>query len=311
MKPFRLGNPIPDQIAPVPDPQGQPDKTLLSAEILEEIAWERIQILEKKLVEMEEENASLLQAKEQAESSIRAKNEFLANTSHEIRSPMNGILGMISLLLQTDLSEAQTMQLRLVESSAQSLLNLVNDILDSAEIEAGKLYLSTAPFVIRDLVDNAIHPFKKRADEKGLSLSYTIDPDIPIAAGGDAKHLKQILENLIDNAIIFTDTGRVDLRVSVARIAPASIIALLFSISDSGVGISAEQQKMILEPFHRVGTTPSHNHTRSGLGLTISAHIAKLMGGRLWFESAPGQGSTFYFTVRFDTVDEAFLDRAA
>jgi signal transduction histidine kinase/DNA-binding response OmpR family regulator len=239
----------------------------------------------------------LRRAKETAESASRAKSEFLANMSHEIRTPMNGILGMTELALETPLSMVQRDYLGIVRESAEGLLCIINDILDFSKIEAGKLSLDPQACSLQSVVASAMKGLSFRAHEKDLELAFEIDPRLPEFVSADAGRLRQIIVNLVGNAIKFTNSGEVVLSVTPAG-GDAAESALHFAVRDTGIGIPADKLNRIFQAFEQADSTTTRNYGGTGLGLTISSRLAEMMDGKIWVESAPGQGSTFHFTVR-------------
>ena len=242
--------------------------------------------------------AELPVAQEAAEAANRAKSEFLANMSHEIRTPMNGIIGMADLLGGTPLRSEQREFLSLIQQSADALLRLLNDILDFSKIEAGKLELELIEFSLQDCVGKGIHLLTLRAAEKQLELACRVDASIPDRLIGDPGRLRQIIVNLIGNAIKFTDRGEVVVDVEPEEIS-ATKTRLRFSIRDTGIGISAEQQQRLFQAFTQADASTTRRFGGTGLGLAISSRLIERMEGRIWVESQEGQGSTFSFVAEF------------
>jgi two-component system sensor histidine kinase/response regulator len=271
------------------------------------LRFARGRILQESNARLKELVTQLSLSQERAETSSRAKSEFLANMSHEIRTPLNGVMGMTDLALGTELTLEQREYLDTVKLSADSLLTLINDILDFSKIEAGKIDMEAVDFNLYDCLETTMKTLALRADEKGLELLCELGPEVPETVRGDANRLRQIVVNLVGNAIKFTQHGEVGLRVRSERMDDQDHI-LHFEVSDTGIGIAPRHHKSIFDSFSQADASTTRKYGGTGLGLAISARLVEMAGGKIWLESELGRGSRFHFTIRVGAADTEVIE---
>jgi len=273
-------------------------KTLQERErILEQHVQQRTAELRNEIAERERAELESLKAKEAAERASQVKSEFLANMSHEIRTPMNAILGMTQLALSGELSAQQREHLEVARDSATSLLRVIDDILDFSKVEAGKLDLDPVDFVVRESLEATLKPLALRAQQKGIKLEFSVDPDVPPVVHSDPLRLRQIILNLVGNALKFTDEGSVTVHAGCEALNAPEVL-LHFSVRDTGAGIPDEKLTSIFEAFSQADSSTTRRYGGTGLGLAICSRLVQLMGGSIWARSQVGQGSEFHFTVK-------------
>ena len=253
------------------------------------------------ITQRKQTEAALLRAKIAAEAANQAKSEFLANMSHEIRTPLNGVIGMAELALDSKPDPVQQEYLETIKYSADTLLTVINDVLDFSKIEAGKLDLEAFDFNLRDALEETMKPLALRADEKGIELLCDIASDVPEMVQGDCSRLRQVILNLLGNALKFTHRGEVALKVEVESQEHDNRL-IRFTIRDTGIGIAPEKRESIFDPFTQADTSTTRKYGGTGLGLTISARLVSMMGGKIWFESELGRGTQFHFTARLKAL---------